>query len=72
MISSGGRSCCLKLKLDPHQVVKTKVRTGAGVDLQNDLRVYGLMFLYLLLLIIHVTKHASTQRCAYDDERGVP
>ena len=49
-----------------------KVRTGARYDVQNEGRVRGLIFVYLLMLIIHVTKHVSTRECARDDERGVP
>ena len=37
-----------------------KVRTGARYDVRNEGRVNGLIFVYLLILIIHVTKHAST------------
>ena len=38
----------------------SKVRTGARYIIQNEGRVGGLIFVYLLILIIHVTKHAST------------
>jgi hypothetical protein len=28
--------------------------------------------LSLLMLIIHITKHGSTQRCVHENERGLP
>ncbi len=37
-----------------------KVRTIARTDTQNKSHVRGLMFLYLLIFKIHVTKHANT------------
>ena len=49
-----------------------KVRTGARYDIRKERRVRGLIVVYLLMLIIHVTKHASTRECARDDEGGVP
>ena len=49
-----------------------KVRTGARYDVQNEGPVRGLIFVYLLMSIIHITEHASTRECAPDDERGVP
>ena len=50
----------------------SKVRTNARYNVQNEGPVRGLIFVYLLMLIIHITKHASTQECARDDERGLP
>jgi hypothetical protein len=47
------------------------MRTGAGYDIQNKEH-KDLILVYLLILIIHVTKHASIKECACDNERGVP
>ena len=52
-------------------LVASKVRTGARYDVRNEGRVCGLIFVYLLVLIIHVTKHASTQECVLVMMRGV-
>ena len=52
--------------------VVDKVRTDARYNVQNEECVRGLIFVYVLMLIIHVTKHASTGECARDEKRGIP
>ena len=47
-----------------------KVRTDARYVIRNEGCVRGLIFVYLLILIIHVTKHASTRECVLVTMRG--
>ena len=48
-----------------------KVRTGGRYNVRSKGRMCGLIFKYLLALIIHNTKHASTRECAHDNKSGV-
>ena len=38
-----------------------KVKTSFSHDIKNEEHVCGLIFIYLLILIIHVTKHVKNQ-----------
>ncbi len=49
-----------------------KVKTSFSHDIKNEEHVCGLIFIYLLILITHVTEYLSTPcECARDDNRGV-
>jgi hypothetical protein len=54
------------------EVNKTKARTVAKADMRNRRRVSGSMLIYLLMLMIYVTKQGGTWRCSRNAERGVP
>ena len=55
-----------KLFLEPAIIPEVQITTiikvsiSARYDVRNEGRVRGLILVYLLMLIIHVTKHAST------------
>ncbi len=50
----------------------TKVRTSGRYVKQNKGYVCGMILVYLLMLITHVSEHAGTQKRVCDNERGVP
>ena len=54
------------------KIGEPKVRTGDRYDIRIKGRLCGLIFAYLLMLIIDIKKHLSTCECACDNERGVP
>lgn len=51
--------CCYNINL-------SKLRTGAGCNIQMTKRAIGLNVQYLLIIIIHVSKHDGTWECSSD------